>query len=55
MIFIVLFALLVYIFIVYNAPYILVIIIILFAIGIFTSDTKNDSPHRGERIQAPKN
>lgn len=55
MIFIVLFTLLAYLFIVYNAPYILVITIILFAIGIFTSDTKNDSPHRGERIQAPKN
>lgn len=55
MIFIVLFALLVYMFIVYNAPYILVITIILFVIGIFTSDTKNDSPHKGERIQAPKN
>lgn len=55
MIFIILFALLAYLFIVYNAPYILVITIILFAIGIFTSDTKNDSPHRGKRIQAPKN
>lgn len=54
MIFIVLFALLAYLFIVYNAPYLLIITIILFAIGIFTSDTKNDSPHRGERIQAPR-
>lgn len=55
MIFIIILAALIYLFFMYNAPYIIGAAVIALVIVAFTVNGKESSPHRGQRISAPKN
>jgi len=54
MIFLIIFAALICLFFMYNAPYIIGIVVALLVINAFTMNSKESSPHRGQRISAPK-
>lgn len=55
MIFIIILAALIYLFFMYNAPYIIGAAVVILIIMAFTMNSKESSPHRGQRISAPKN
>lgn len=55
MIFIIILAALIYLFFMYNAPYIIGAAVAILVIMAFTMNNKESSPHRGQRISAPKN
>lgn len=54
MIFIIIFAILFCLYFMYNAPYIIGIFVITLVTSAFTRNSKESSPHRGQRISAPK-
>lgn len=55
MIFIIILAALICLFFMYNAPYIIGAAVVILIIMAFTMNSKESSPHRGQRISAPKN
>lgn len=55
MIFIIILAALICLFFMYNAPYIIGAAVAILVIMAFTMNGKESSPHRGQRISAPKN
>ena len=54
MIFIIIIAALICLYFMYNAPYIIGVVVAMLVITAFTTNSKESSPHRGQRISAPK-
>lgn len=54
MIFLIILAVLICLYFMYNAPYIIGIVVITLVVSAFTKNSKESSPHRGQRISAPK-
>lgn len=54
MVFIIILAALICLFFMYNAPYIIGAAVAILVIMAFTMNGKESSPHRGQRISAPK-
>ena len=54
MIFLIILAALICLYFMYNAPYIIGVVVAMLVISVFTMNSNESSPHMGQRISAPK-